>query len=193
MSKLSFADARSSPMPPETNGRNRFVPPSRRREHDVAHDGERAALDHVWCGDAADRRRVVLLKEARRVDDQSFGADDAAADDAGGATEVPMRLAGGALAIEQRGLSLEGQAEERREVPISAAVVEIRRSTRPQRAQWRVAFARISFGGLRPPTGFRLRQGCGETSPELESVGGRSRGLAPRRSPGSLAFARSHL
>ena len=57
-----------------------FVPASRRREDDIAHDRQRAALDDVEGGSPPSLEwRVVLLEEAWRVRHEAFDADRATA------------------------------------------------------------------------------------------------------------------
>ncbi len=81
---------------------------------DVAHQRDGAARYDVRTSG----RRVVLLEEARCVGNQPFDANRSRAQERDGGAEAPVRLADGALVIDQRRLAFEGESEERRDVPV---------------------------------------------------------------------------
>ncbi len=73
-----------------------LVPVPRCGEDDVAHDGQRTAVDDQVVVD----RRGVLLEEAGRVNDEPFDADGPGSHDRDRAADIPVDLARGLLVIE---------------------------------------------------------------------------------------------
>ena len=116
------ADAYRRPIPPETKGLSPvLVPVPRCRQDDIAHEGQRSAVDDIGRNDVVDDGRLVLLEEAGRIDDEPFDAERAGSEERDGAAQAPVDLVRGLFVIEQRGVALEGEAEKRREQPVGAS------------------------------------------------------------------------